>query len=263
MDAVERDRISLAVPYLNLPGTRLYYEVHGQGPPLVFAHGLGGNHLSWWQQVPAFSERRTCVVFAHRGFVPSISNDDPDRLPHSFGADLITLLDHLRLERVSLVAQSMGGWTALDLALRQPERLQALVMASTAGSLRHGVASQEEAPVVGVHPAVGTRMTAEQPALSHLYASIDALSSSAGLDKAILRRTLGEMATTSPEAVAQLSVPLLGISGAEDRVIPPTAVSRLCELVPDARFELVPDTGHSVYFERPAVFNRLVAEFLG
>jgi len=251
------------VPYLDLPGARLYYEVHGRGPALVFAHGLGGNHVSWWQQVPAFSERRTCVVFAHRGFVPSFSNDDPARLPHSFAEDLIALLDHLGLERVSVVAQSMGGWTALAFALRQPERLDALVMASTAGSLRHGVASQEEAPVLGVHPAVGIRMTAERPALSHLYTSIDALSSSAGLDKARLRRTLAEMATTSPEAVARLRVPLLGIAGAEDRVIPPAAVRRLCELVPGARFELLAKTGHSVYFERPAIFNRLVAEFLG
>ena len=57
--------------YLDRPGCRLYYEVCGAGPFLVFAHGLGGNHLSWWQQVPHFRDRYTCVTFSHRGFAPS------------------------------------------------------------------------------------------------------------------------------------------------------------------------------------------------
>ena len=59
------------MPYLDRPDCRLYYETEGQGPALVFAHGLGGNHLSWWQQVPHFRDRYTCVTFAHRGFSPS------------------------------------------------------------------------------------------------------------------------------------------------------------------------------------------------
>ena len=57
--------------HLERPGCRLYYEVAGSGPALVFAHGLGGNHLSWWQQVAHFASRRTCAVFSHRGFPPS------------------------------------------------------------------------------------------------------------------------------------------------------------------------------------------------
>ncbi len=46
----------------------LYYEVHGEGPPVVFAHGAGGTHLSWWQQIPVLSEHFRCVTFDHRGF---------------------------------------------------------------------------------------------------------------------------------------------------------------------------------------------------
>src|SRR5207237_2066399 len=57
--------------FLDRPGCRLYYEADGTGPMLVFAHGLGGNHLSWWQQVPHFRDRYTCVTFSHRGFAPS------------------------------------------------------------------------------------------------------------------------------------------------------------------------------------------------
>ena len=56
---------------LKRPFGALYYEVAGSGPALVFAHGLGGNHLSWWQQVAHFAPSYTCVAFAHRGFAPS------------------------------------------------------------------------------------------------------------------------------------------------------------------------------------------------
>ena len=57
--------------WLKRPDCSIYYEVSGSGPALVFAHGLGGNQLSWWQQLAHFVPRYTCVTFAHRGFTPS------------------------------------------------------------------------------------------------------------------------------------------------------------------------------------------------
>ena len=53
------------------PFGNLHYEVTGTGPALLFAHGLGGNQMSWWQQVAHFAPHYTCVAFAHRGFAPS------------------------------------------------------------------------------------------------------------------------------------------------------------------------------------------------
>src|SRR3712207_6607910 len=100
------------MPVLNRAGGSIYYERHGAGPVLLFAHGLGGNHLSWWQQVPHFRDRYTCVVFAHRGFWPS--TDAPDGAgAEAFTDDLAALIDHLDLPEVRLVAQSMGGWSCL------------------------------------------------------------------------------------------------------------------------------------------------------
>ena len=56
------------MPFLSVNDIRLYYEVHGDGPAIVFAHGAGGNHLSWWQQVPFFQAHYRCVIFDHRAF---------------------------------------------------------------------------------------------------------------------------------------------------------------------------------------------------
>ena len=84
----------------------IYYEVLGEGPSIVFAHGLGGNHLSWWQQLAHFARTHTCVAFAHRGFLPS-SAVPGNRAPDAYADDLAALIDELRLQDVALVGQSM------------------------------------------------------------------------------------------------------------------------------------------------------------
>src|SRR5690242_13405223 len=113
--------------YLERLGCRLYFEATGTGPALVFAHGLGGNHLSWWQQVAHFAPTHTCVVFSHRGFPPSTRV--PGRTaPDAYADDLAALLEALDLRDATLVGQSMGGWTCLEYTLRRPQRVRALVM---------------------------------------------------------------------------------------------------------------------------------------
>ncbi len=256
-------------------GAEIYYECTGSGPAIVFAHGLGGNHLSWWQQVPHFSPRYACVTFAHRGFSPSrITSGAVD--PALFERDLLALVDHLELADVRLVAQSMGGWACLNFTLRHPRRVRALVMAATGGavdlktldaadrkSIESWVAAhggvEAELRKRGIHPAAGERMAREQPALEFLYREIDRLSS--GLDKDALRAKLMAARTLPAGDLKRLTVPVLFISGTEDIVFPPPAAAALASLVPGARLESVPEAGHSVYFQRPEIFNRVVSTF--
>src|SRR5215813_1321975 len=128
------DPATVTSGFIQNAGAEIYYEHIGSGPAIVFAHGLGGNHLSWWQQVPYFSQHYACVTFAHRGFSPSrITSGSVD--PALFEEDLLALVDHLELKDVRLVAQSMGGWTCLNFTLRRPGRVRALVMASTGGAV--------------------------------------------------------------------------------------------------------------------------------
>ena len=251
------------MPFATIQGGRLYYEVHGNGPALIFAHGIGGNHLSWWQQVPHFRDRYTCIVFDHPGFGRS---DDPPG-EWSFVDSLAGLIDHLGLADVRLVAQSMGGWTCLGYALRHPERVRALVMASTPGAIAipevaealaeaspHGVAGE-------AHPACGVRMLREQPELHFLYTEIAALNPIAWSPA----NRPGGMVRVPPiarEQLQSLRVPVLYIIGEEDIVIPPRALETAVAATPGASAMRVPAAGHSVYFERPARFNALVDEFL-
>jgi pimeloyl-ACP methyl ester carboxylesterase len=261
--------------FLQRPDCRIYYEVAGRGAPIVFAHGLGGTHLSWWQQVAHFAQKYTCVVFAHRGFTPS-SPVSPDTVPDSYAEDLAALIHHLELSDVSLVAQSMGGWTCLEYALREPENVQALVMACTSGPidcrridgfadsfrkwLEHSEKTTAELQARDMSVASGERMEREQPALARLYRQITELTPAEY--RAALRVRLRQSWVQDPALLRRLPMPVFFLSGEEDCIFPPAAAAALAALAPNGRAACVKRAGHSVYFERAAEFNRLVHDFL-
>jgi pimeloyl-ACP methyl ester carboxylesterase len=269
--------VSTATPrkrgFLARPDGGIYHEVTGSGPAIVFAHGMGGNHLSWWQQVPVFSNRYTCITFSHRGFFPSDAPPDPAQ----YAGDVAALLDHLGIERSVIVAQSMGGWTAVDFALTYPDRLVAMVLASTSGPIDPKLAGPGAPALVtaweakaaeahaaeariGAHAAMGVRGATEQPALHQLYRAVDELSSS--LDKAALRARIRAARTRPASDLAAIATPCLWLTGEEDCVFPSPVAPLMAAHMPNARHAEVPAAGHSAYFERAAAFNTLVTEFL-
>ena len=254
-------------------GAEIYYEVVGAGPAIVFAHGLGGNHLSWWQQLAHFAPRYTCVAFAHRGFPPS-SPVAGNSVPDSYADDLAALIQELNLKDVALVAQSMGGWTCLEYALREPTKVRSLVMASTSGTLdfshlENAEVSEwiERSPAAladlqsrGIHPAGGERMGREQPALAQLYWQISEMAPASFREG--VRDRIRQLRTKSPSLLASLPMPVLFITGDEDWVFPPAAGPALARIAPKGSAVRVPAAGHSVYFERAAQFNELIGRVL-
>jgi len=261
--------------YLKRPDCRIYYEIAGEGPAIVFAHGLGGNQMSWWQQLAHFPARHTCVAFAHRGFTPS-SPVPGATAPDAYADDLAALLGELKLRDVRLVAQSMGGWTCMEYALRNPGTLRSLVMASTSGTLDvrqlQGTAKLEidawraqvpktmaDLEARGIMAAYGERMAREQPAAAALYRQISQLTPADF--KAEVRGKIFKMRNRPPALLADLKLPVLFLTGDEDCIFPAAAGPAFAALAPRGRAQRVPKAGHSVYFERPAEFNRIVEEF--
>jgi 3-oxoadipate enol-lactonase len=258
---------------LRRSGAEIHYEVFGRGPAVVFAHGLGGNHLSWWQQVAHFAPTHTCVVFAHRGFPPS-SAVPGKSAPDSYADDLGALIQELKLSDVALVAQSMGGWTCLDYALREPKRVRSLVMASTSGTLDFGQLGDAEVDAWtrqspgrlanlqsrGIHPAGGERMAQEQPALAQLYGQISELAAASFREEVRVR--IRQLRTKSPQLLEQLPMPVLFVTGDEDWVFAPAAGPALAKIAPKGSAVRVPAAGHSVYFERAAKFNEIIGRIL-
>ncbi len=261
---------------LKRPFGNLHYEVMGSGPALLFAHGLGGNQLSWWQQVAHFAPRFTCVAFAHRGFAPSDQvAGGPD--PVDYAGDLAALIDELQFKDVHLVGQSMGGWTALEYAIAHPDRVKALVLSSTSGTIdRRGAdpsggkdydawLARAEAAIKagrakGIHPALGARAAERFPALHLLYMSIDEMAGA--LDKEKVHAGLRRIAVRRLVDLQGFQVPTLLIAGGEDVVFPPFLAAAIAAKLPRAKAEMIADSGHSPYFEQAATFNRLMESFL-
>lgn len=261
--------------YLERPGCRLFYEVTGSGPAIVFAHGLGSNHMTWWQQVAHFSPRYTCIAYSHRGYPPgSVIEGGPD--PKDYAGDLAALIDALELRDVRLVAQSMGGVSALEYMLSFDHRVRALVLTSTCGTIRKSsvplrdpqrladwqrdaAAARADMQRRNIAPPAGVRMAQEQPELHFLYKEI--ANASAAFDREALRARNAAISTRSPDVLRGIRTPTLFVTGGEDTTYPPFLSDALAPLMPNARVEQVADAAHSVYFQRAARFNALVERF--
>lgn len=247
------------MPLVSLRGISLLYEVHGDGPWLVFVHGAGGNHLSWWQQVPAFRTSHRCLVFDQRGFGASTAPASPPDLT----ADLDALLDHLGVERAVLVGQSMGGWSVLGAALSRPERVAGLLLTGTlAGLTDDGILAELAALHAGAKgfdplKALAPEYLRLEPERTFLYEQISALNPPP--TASTLASLLG---IRHSERAGEIRCPVTIVAGAVDQLFPLDLVRRAHAKLPSAELVVVPDAGHSVYFERPFTLNRALSELL-
>jgi len=253
------------VPWAAVNGIRLYYEISGSGPPLVFAHGAGGNHLSWWQQLPHFARSYRSVSFDHRAFGRSLDSDGAGR--RAFAEDLRQLLDQLGIGEIALVAQSMGGRTAVGFAVRNPGRVRALVLAGTTG----GAVSDEVRARQDEHRqsalgrlslarrAVSPRLRRERPDLAYLYRLFGKLNPPRPRD---FLAPIPNYRGSSAQALSGLGIPILFLVGEEDSITPPEIVRLAHEQVAGSQFDVIAQAGHSAYFERAQAFNARVQRFL-
>ena len=251
------------MPKASINQIDLYYESHGDesAPAIIFAHGRGGNHLSWWQQVAAFSGGFRCITFDHRGWGASAA-EHGSPLRENFIDDLTALLDYLEIDKVFLVAQSMGGFSCLGFALAHPERTLGLVLGDTTG----GVATEGTlAALKNTNPApdgparsLSASFIRENPALTFLYQQIQGLNPPRGEDGVIsgFRREDGPQV----EAFAHWTIPTLLIVGKDDAIFPPEVIAEVQKVIPGSSMEVVPGAAHSAHFEQADVFNTLLSE---
>lgn len=241
----------------------IYYEVHGDGPAVVFAHGRGGNAASWWRQVPAFANDFKVIVFDHRCFGRSRCPTDAfDR--EKFDADLLAVLDDAGVDQAAIVCQSMGGWTGLRTALRHPARVSRLVLSNTPGgvdipAVREAYANAQAAfAEKGVgSAAVAPDFPARAPEAAYLYRHINSLNLQ--IPEAL---AYGGPGWVAPENLKGFATPALVISSAHDEIFPPAAIREVAGVIPGARFVELPGAGHSPYFEIPDAFNAAIRPFL-
>jgi 3-oxoadipate enol-lactonase len=256
------------VPFAPINGIDLYYESHGDGPAVVFAHGAGGNHLSWWQQIPAFRQHFRCITFDHRAFGLSPDGEgEAARGRRAFHEDLRALLDHLEVDEVRIVAQSMGGRTAVGFSLLNPGRCKAVAFCgTTGGAIDDDVRDLQDAyrqTELGQLPlgkkSVSPQLRERAAAHEFLYRSIGRLNPPR--PKEFLAPIPGYKGS-SAQRLAESGMRILFLVGDHDAVTPPHIIEGCHRAVPGSEFVLIKDSGHSTYFEQPHQFNQAVLSFL-
>jgi pimeloyl-ACP methyl ester carboxylesterase len=247
-----------------LPGGRLWFwDTGGDGDPIVLLHPASGSALIWGYQQPAFAKAgHRVIAYSRRGYF----NSDPidKSRPGTGSQDLHDLVEFLGIGRFHLVASAAGGSIASDYAFSRPERLRSLTVSSNSFGVVDGdifAAAQrirprgwDEMPVE--FREVGPSYRGANPDGFRLWVEI-ARKSYAGDP---FRQPLANRITEAK--LGQLRVPTLVICGAADLATPPSIARMLHAKIPDSELLVAPETGHSVYWEQPDLFNRAVLDLV-
>ena len=263
---------------IGIPGGTLYYETDGKAQPgrlpVVFLHAGIAPQRMWGPQIPAFAARGLTVRYDQRGFGQTITQD----VRYSPRADLLALLDALKIERAALIGCSNGGGIAIDFTLEYPDRVGALIPVCSALG---GFDFEEPPDELAVFEEMERyEQTEDWDALNDLHVKVwvDGFHRApAQVDAAVRARVhamlddndrvqpKGNSVRLDPPAVERLGairVPTLAIAGALDVAYSLAAVNVMAADIPNARKAVIEDAAHLPNMERPEAFNRLVLAFL-
>jgi pimeloyl-ACP methyl ester carboxylesterase len=264
-------------------GVRLHAEATGAtgpGAPLLFIHEFAGDHRSWEPQVRHFSGGYRCLTYAARGYPPSDVPRDPAAYSQERAvADALAVLDGLGADRAHVVGLSMGGFTALHLALSHPARVVSAVVSGAgygaqperADAFRHeceAIATAfetEGAEQVAARYAVGPARVQFQNKNPRGWADFAAaLAEHSALGAALTMRGV-QAARPSlyrlRDELAQVRTPVLLVAGDEDEGCLETSLM-LKRAISTSGLAILPRTGHTANLEEPDVFNEIVGRFL-
>ena len=258
-------------------GQHIYYEVHGDGPPLVLLMGIGYDSSLWTlAQVPALSTQFRVVLMDNRDAGRSSMANHPYRIA-DMADDVAGLLDALGIQRSHLLGLSMGGLIAQEFALRHADRLDRLVLTGTgAAPARSAVDPIEIWSWVKTNDPTGEVFGGQQFVSLFSTAFLrdsDAVRNTAEMlasnpypmgPAAYTRQAKAYLQFDSLDRLDAISAPTMVIVGEQDLLTPPWIAREVADAIPGSRFEVIRGDGssHVVPLERPDDFNRLVSDFL-
>jgi pimeloyl-ACP methyl ester carboxylesterase len=254
-----------------LPDTRLWYsDTGGNGPAVVFLHPTSGSALIWGYQQPVFAAAGYRVIaYSRRGYYNS--DPVPEHKPGVGSQDLRHLIEFLGVEKFHVIASAGGVGIAIDYALSHPERLLSMVLANGTG-LSQGTGGVSDAHYVQLLANVRTKgfndMPVEFRELSPSYRAINPEGVRLWLElhgKAFSGNRIGQKPANEVTwaALQGIKVPTLLITGDADLIWPPPLLRLFARNIPSNETAVVAEAGHSVYWEQPAIFNRIVLDFIG
>jgi pimeloyl-ACP methyl ester carboxylesterase len=256
-------------------GRRVNYVEMGSGPPVVLIHGLSGSWQNWLETIPHLARAHTVIAVDLPGFGRSELPEGDVSIP-GYGRFLDAFLSEVGFDRTALVGSSMGGLIAAQTAAAFPDRVERLVLVSAPGlgrpqripedvDLGHPFIARL-APYARFAGHIGAlRRLALARLVTHpeLIGKEIVMAGAGGMGKPGVQAALRSILSYDFRPhVRDITAPTLLIWGAKDRVVPPHVADRYQQALPGARKVILPDTGHAPMLERPALFNKLLSEFL-
>ena len=252
--------------YADLPGLRIWYgDTGGNGVPVVFLHAATGSVRVWEHQIPVVAKAGyRFVAYDRRGFGRTVV--DSSAPPGTGADDLLSLMNHLGIDRFHLVGTAAGAFVAIDFALSFPQRLRTLVVANSIGGVQDddylAMGRRMRPPEFNALPPefreLGPSYRASNPSGTERWMQLERISRAAGPSPPA--QTLRNRITFS--ALESIKVPTLLLTGDADLYAPPAVLRLFAVRIKGSESIVVPESGHSAYWEQPEVFNRAVLEFL-
>ena len=261
------------MPHVKLrDGAELYYEKHGNGPPLFLVPGLGGDGRWWGENVAKLASQFTVVVHDHRGTGRSTLS----RIPYSVAQmadDALQLIDALDFDKVHWCGHSTGGAMGQVLAIEHPARIDRLVLSATwakTDAFFRRLFEVRAQVLKELGPAAyqkGSALALNSPFWIRDHdAELAAMEAKATetipVPEIVLSRIAAIVAHDQRERLQTVRARTLAICARDDMVTPLYFTEELVRLIPDARAYVLPDGGHFYPHVHGDEFRRVMTSFL-
>jgi 3-oxoadipate enol-lactonase len=262
------------MPIAKTKNVNIYYEIIGQGEPLVMIRGISSNADHWYEQVPVLSQKYQLLVFDNRGIARS-SDPGGSFSTRNMAADTVGLMEAVGIKKAHVMGYSMGGMIAQEMALAYPEKVNGLILVATDCGISLRIKAKPEfSRLFSEMIRLGTN-EAKKAAAGCLFAKqtvetrpdIIQRYTEVSLRFPASLKTLGRQwaAITLHDACKRLpkiSSPTLVITGSEDELIPPQNAKVMAQRIPVAQMISIDGGGHLFLIEQPDAFNQAVIAFL-
>ena len=255
---------SFGQKYADLPGVRIWYvDTGGNGVPVVFLHANTGSSANWEHQIPAFTSAGfRFIAYDRRGWGKSVTT--PGAAPGTGADDLHALMKALQIDGFHLVATAGGGFIALDYALSFPDEVRSLVIANSIGGMQDPdyleLGRTLRPPQFDALPPelreVGPSYRAANPEGTRRWIELEHMSRQAGATAQGFRNRM------TFSLLANIKAPAFFLTGDADMYAPPPLLKLFTARIRNSEMKVIPEAGHSSYWEQPEIFNDAVLSFI-